>query len=44
MRKSECMHTRVCEKKHRRKREIVCKKENVWKGARKRWQEEESEP
>jgi len=43
MRKSECMRTRVCEKDHTRKRKIVHKKENVWRDARKRCHEEESE-
>lgn len=43
MRKRECMHAKLCEKDHTRRREMVCKKETVWKGARKRWQEEESE-
>lgn len=33
--------TQECEKEHTRKREMVCKKENVWKGARKRWHEKD---
>lgn len=43
MRKRECMHAKLCEKDHTRRREIVHKKTSVWKGARKRWEEEESE-